>query len=384
MISEKLFEQEPLVVLGNARRPEIISDPVLPSALSCFGPRGAIIIGDWLYICDTGHHRLLGFEHDGLTDQGLASLVIGQPCFEREGRNGKSNIAANTLNVPTGLCAVKTKAGLGLAVADAWNHRVLIWHSLPEKSGVPADLVLGQKDFEPGEANQGAAPGASPDASCMHWPYGVYFGEGKLFVADSGNRRVLVWNSLPTANNQKADLVLGQRVFDCRDENAGHDPDNMSMRWPHGITIAGGKLCVSDAGNNRVMIWSQIPEVNGAPCDVVLGQKDFRGCDHNQGRYNPDASALNMPYSVASYQNWLLVTDTANSRIVGYDLSKLTTGMKAELLLGQKTFGDKGDNRWKPPQADSFCWPYHISVDGELAVISDSGNNRVSVWRLRS
>lgn len=381
MIAEQLFSIEPLVVLGNARRPELICDPVAPSALSCFGPRGAAIIGDWLYVCDTGHHRLLGFAHDGLTDQGLASLVIGQPGFNREGRNGKAAISAHSLNVPTGLCGIDYEGRQGLAVADAWNHRILIWNTLPTKSGTPADLVLGQVDFSSGESN---CARQSPDASSMHWPYGVYFGGGRLFVADSGNRRVMVWNDLPTRNNQPCDFVLGQRDFTCRDENAGHDPDAMSMRWPHGITLAGDKLCVSDAGNNRLMLWSEMPDASGAPCDIVLGQKDFSACDHNQARYNPDAASLNMPYSVAVYENWLLTTDTANSRIVGYDLNKLATGMNAELLLGQKTFADKGDNRWKPPQADSFCWPYHISVDGELAVIADSGNNRVSVWRLRS
>jgi len=29
-------------------------------------------------------------------------------------------------------------------------------------------------------------------------------------VADTQNNRVLIWNSIPTQNNQPADLVLGQ------------------------------------------------------------------------------------------------------------------------------------------------------------------------------
>ena len=34
-----------------------------------------------------------------------------------------------------------------------------------------------------------------------------------LFVADTQNNRVMVWNTLPTKNNQPADFVLGQPNF---------------------------------------------------------------------------------------------------------------------------------------------------------------------------
>src|SRR4051812_11548145 len=33
---------------------------------------------------------------------------------------------------------------------------------------------------------------------------------GKLFVSDINNMRVLVWNSIPTSNTQPPDFVLGQ------------------------------------------------------------------------------------------------------------------------------------------------------------------------------
>ena len=85
-------------------------------------------------------------------DDAPADLLIGQPDFSREGRNAKGEIGAATLNVPTGVCA-----GDGvLAVADAWNHRVLIWHGYPDASNRPADVVLGQADFSGGLANRGA------------------------------------------------------------------------------------------------------------------------------------------------------------------------------------------------------------------------------------
>ena len=54
----------------------------------------------------------------------------------------------------------------------------------------------------------------------------------------------------------------------------------------------------------------------------------------------------------------------------------------AVAVAGQPGFGAKGDNRWGPPVRDSLCWPYGVTLCGETAVISDSGNNRVLLWDL--
>lgn len=373
---EKLLLKEPLAVLGSPRVPDLIATPVLPSRTTCFGPRGALLSRDWLYICDTGHHRLLAFKADDLNDRSVAAFQIGQSDFEQEGRNGKSEPCAHSLNVPTGICLVGRES-TGLAVADAWNHRILIWHKLPQENNVPADIVLGQIDFAKSEANQGKS---APNASSMHWPYGVYFDGKCLYVADAGNRRVMIWKTLPERNNQPCDLVLGQKSFDCRDENAGHDVTAMSMRWPHGIAHWGNKLFVCDAGNNRIMVYNTEPQTMGADSDIIIGQVNFTDCDHNQKRYAPTAATLNMPYSVAICAGYLMTADTANSRIIGYDLDRLDMGMDATFLLGQPQFKDKGDNRWKPATADSLCWPYHISYSQGKLLISDSGNNRISLW----
>lgn len=38
-------------------------------------------------------------------------------------------------------------------------------------------------------------------------------------------------------------------------ENGGTSPTASSMRWCHDITIWDNNLVVTDAGNNRIMIW---------------------------------------------------------------------------------------------------------------------------------
>lgn len=375
----------PHVVLGTCADEAVLARPVVPSPTSLFGPRGACLVSPDgpLWVADSGHHRLLGWRRRPQADGTPADWVIGQPDFGCEGRNAKGAVGAESLNVPTGVCA----CGDGLAVADAWNHRVLLWHRVPQDAHVPADRVLGQADFSGGEANRGGAP----RADTLFWPYGVLWDGVRLWVADTGNRRVLMWHGLPRQHGAPADRVLGQADFTRRDENGGAAPDAASMRWPHALAAWREGLAVADAGNNRIMVWRHLPAHDNQPCDVVLGQADARQVEHNRARYWPDAACLNMPYGVAAAGSGpagsgpnarLLVADTANSRLLGWDADADHDGAPASRLTGQPGFGAKGDNRWQLPVRDSLCWPYAVSVCGGCAVIADSGNNRVVLWTL--
>jgi hypothetical protein len=378
-----LLGREPLVVLGAPRVPPLVTGGVRPDRHTCFGPRGAALLGadGPLWVCDTGHHRLLGWRRLPEHDETPADWVIGQAGFDREGRNRRGAPSALALNVPTGICRFGAR---GLAVPDAWNHRILIWNEAPTRCEAPPDLVLGQADFESAEPNRGRV---APDAGTLFWPYGIAFLAGSLFVADSENRRVLAWREPPRRNGQPADLVLGQADFQQRDENGGNAPNVASMRWPHGLCLWGGDLCVSDAGNNRVLVYAGVPERSGQAADVVLGQADGSGVDHNQSAYWPRACTLNMPYAIAAHGQWLVCADTANSRLLGFDRAARRSGAAASALTGQLDFHQKGDNRWQAPVADSLCWPYGLGVCATSAgsarvVVADSGNNRVSVWEL--
>lgn len=366
-------------ILGGHQAADGLADPIQPSASSLFGPRGVSLAGiaGPLFVCDTGHHRLLIWNQLPESDGAPADLVIGQPGFDREGRNAKGSAHAATLNVPVGVAA----ADGVLAVADAWNHRVLLWHGLPARHNQPADVTLGQATFRGCLANRGSG---RADRDTLNWCYGVAIAGGRLIVADTGNRRVLVWNRIPEANGAPADLVLGQRDFNARDENAGAQAGPVGMGWPHGIAVAGGALLVADAGSNRIMVWRAMPESNGTPCDLVLGQPDAAATDINRSAYHPSALAMSMPYGIAAQNGRILVADTANSRLIGFDAASLAMGASADALTGQAGFTDKGDNRWGLPLRDSLCWPYGIAACGRVAIIADSGNNRVLVWEAAS
>ena len=367
------------VVLGQKVAADGLADPIRPAADSLFGPRGALLAAASgpLFVCDTGHHRLLVWNTAPTRDRMAADLVIGQPDFVSEGRNGKSSVGAASLNVPTGVAA---SDGI-LAVADAWNHRVLIWHGYPTRSNQPADVVLGQADFAGGAANRGTRIASADN---LNWCYGVALEGQALYVADTGNRRVLKWDRVPVVNSASADLVLGEIDFVTRDENAGLAPDAAGMRWPHGIVVDRGRLLVADAGNNRIMVWDTMPTQNGAPCSFVLGQSNHRGVDHNQAAYYPTPASLNMPYGLAVLGDHLVAADTANCRVVGYDLDDLAMNFPARHLAGQRTFQDKGENRWGLAGRNTLCWPYGVAASGTTLVVADSGNNRVLLWESAS
>ncbi|MCG2628119.1 MULTISPECIES: NHL repeat-containing protein [Bradyrhizobium] len=362
------------VILGGEVTPDGLVQSIVPSAQTLFGPRGVCLDKNGpMFVCDSGHHRLLIWSRCPSSDQAPADILIGQSDFSREGRNAKRDIGPDTLNFPTGVAAAD---GI-LAVADAWNHRILIWNRYPSASNQPADVVLGQADFVSGLANRGRAVSRS---DTLNWCYGVAIFQGRLIVCDTGNRRVLIWNGIPTANGTPADLVLGQRDFVTRDDNAGGDVCATSMRWPHGIACHDGALAISDAGNNRVMVWRHFPTVSGTPCDFVLGQDDFAGVDHNRSSYDPSSSAMSMPYGLVIWDGQLVVCDTANSRLLGFHLQDLAMDAPATGLAAQNGFADKGDNRWRAASRDSLCWPYAASAVGRTLAIADTGNNRILIW----
>ena len=316
------------VILG--AQPATPIAPIAPAADTLFAPRGACLASREgpLIVCDTGHHRLLLWERAPHADAAPADRIFGQPHFEAEGRNAKGEVGPATLNVPTG---VAVGAGM-LAVADAWNHRVLLWHALPTRSNQPPDVVVGQADLRSGVANRGLG---AARRDTLSWPYGVAIDSGRLYVADSGNRRVLAWDSIPVASGTPADRVIDQ-----------------GLRWPHAIAAAGERVYVADAGLSRVFAW------RGGTLVSACGE------------------ALNMPYGAAFQGERLVVADTANSRLLGFDGERTA----ATRLAGQKAFDERGDNRWGRPARDSLCWPYAVSACGNTLVVADTGNDRVLLW----
>lgn len=370
---ETLTVPRPAPVILGTQPGRFVPESAVPRRTSMFGPRGVWAEpGGPLIVTDTGNHRMLIWHHLPESDATPPDLVLGQPAFDRDERNRGGAPAPTSLHVPTGALLWNG----ALLVADAWNHRVLIWRTMPHDSETPPDLVLGQRDFVSGELNRGG----SPRADTLYWPYGLATDGTRLYVADSNNRRVLVWRQFPEANGQPADMVLGQRDFVSGLENAGGHPTAASMRWPHSLASDGNRLILGDAGNNRVLIWNSLPDSHNQPADIILGQPNSLDVADNQG-YHLGQATLRFPYGVALWNDQIAVADTGNSRLMLWnDTDYLVTGQPADGVFGQVSFAENGENRWKQAARDTLCWPYGLCASGSMLAIADSGNNRILLW----
>ncbi len=274
-----------------------------------------------------------------------ASVVLGQVDFAST-TGGRSQVAGSTsagsMSTPT---AVATD-GHYLVVVDTGNDRVLLWNTVPLSSNAPPDVVLGQPDFT--TLNDPTAI----SASSFRGPQGAWIQNGRLFVADTGNNRVLIWNSIPTRNNQPADLVLGQSSFTSNTAppvNANAQPvAAANLLWnPMSVTVSpdGTHLFVADFAYNRVLIWNSIPTQNQQPADVEVGQKDMTGSTsddvNNLCSSSNDAlceKTLNQPRFALSDGTRLFIADSGNDRVLVYNTIPTTNAAAADAVLGQPDF----------------------------------------------
>ncbi len=197
--------------------------------------------------------------------QWIPEQVFGQPDGTLALPNAGTTVSAHGLHGPRGVASTPTS----VYVADTENSRVV---AFDRSSNAPdAVLVLGQNDFATSSANTGGA-----SLTSMRRPEGLCTDGTQLAVADTSNHRVLVWITLPLANGQPADIVLGQADGASVDSNRGSaSADADTLATPSGCLFARGSLLVADTGNNRVLVWNEASLMTGASADAVLGQPDF-------------------------------------------------------------------------------------------------------------
>jgi hypothetical protein len=235
-------------------------------------------------------------------DQQPADIAVGQPDLMSSVQNNGGLSASSLHNRPQ----PHLDAGR-LYVADPQNNRVLIWNTVPTANGSAANIVLGQPNMTSATANNGGL-----SAQSLSGPVFVYTDGTKLFVADANNHRVLVWNAIPSTNNAPADVVLGQPDMISGAESPA---TARTLRSPSSIHVdADGRLYVVDAGNHRVLYWNAIPTGNYAPADGVIGQPDLNSDLANNGGLS--AETLQAPSGVLAVGDVIYVADTGNSRIV--------------------------------------------------------------------
>jgi len=297
-------------------------------------PAGLSVINGKLYVSDSGNHRVLRWNGLPSDDGEVPGLVLGQDNLECGEANRRGLVGSGSLFFPF---SVRSGDDQHVIVADKDNHRVLIWQKIPFNDGWNADVCLGQFGMDEREPNRGDFDNVTPET--LSFPTSAFYHEetGKVFVVDQGNNRVLIWNKLPSNNGVPADLVLGQKDFYSREVNAGMGATRcnaVSMYFPTDVVFGRKGLFVSDSGNNRILVWKELPTENGQPADLVIGQTTFSGHQFNRGGETSECT-LNDPYGMFIDEDpedeedigKLFICDRGNSRVVMWE--ELPEGIKA-------------------------------------------------------
>lgn len=316
-----------------------------------------------LFVADGSNHRVLRFSL--ATSLTVPDLVLGQPNLSSGLPNRGGVPGLSTLANPAGV----DTDGIHLAVSDFANNRVLLWNTIPTSNGQPADVVLGQPDPVSNSAN--TLPTKGPLQ--FRTPRNAVSDGTRLFVSDSGNHRVLIWNSFPRNGRTAPDLVLGQADMMGDKPNGGSALSAAGMSSPYGITVENGRLAVVDQGNHRVLIWNQIPVQSNQPADLCIGQVS---CTSNTP--GTSATTLRNPTGCQMAQGTLYVSDAGNHRVLVFP-DPSTQNAAAMLALGQPNLST-GSVNTGGQSASTLATPFNVKVDSGRVFVVDTGNHRVLIW----
>ena len=377
--------------------------------------------GSRLFVADMHNHRVLVFNLSlGIAGYDTAAFVLGQPDFVTGGRVAANPYGnKNTVNAASGCTTAVNGCGLGRAwslsydytnqrlfVADSDNHRILVWNlAAGITSGMAASFVLGQASFTTGTKNThcGGAGAGTINACGLSRPSDAAFSAAtnRLYVADTGNHRVLEYNlSSGITNGMAATRVLGQTNmasgtpkgpcgvsgdFSC----SFHEPSSLAL------DSLARRLYVADQRMSRVLVFDISAGVtSGARASYVLGQPDFATgianspCPGGTGG-GPSACGLGnyeIHVDVDADGETLYVADGGNHRVLVFNTALLASGEAAIGVLGHDDFSSGYDSALPlyggATSRSGMLMSRGIHYDPSLdrLFIADGGNHRVLVF----
>ncbi|GEM_PF-1151013 len=251
-------------------------------------------------------------------------------------------------------------------VADADNNRIQVYSENGEHlSTIGAEMQPVYDDFSL----------ASPtDVSVDR--------EGNIYVADKNNHRVQVFSP------------MGEHVmtFGSREKReAGSDNNHLFV--PGGVSVSGDIVYIADTGNARVQVFNTTGEylktidVDCYSVEVDSGRIYYAEAPFHAilitseegetiqlfgtpGESGTDMEHLNFPLAVdADSDGNVYVADTGNHRVVIY--------RGVEDRVGDEVWGETGV---KGTDITHFSSPEGIAVWNNMVFVSDTGNSRIQVF----
>lgn len=372
----------------------------------------ALDASDNLYTGDFLLQRVMRFQpaKSGTPPPSLtATATLGQASLTIFNNGGPAR--PFSITVPT-IAIDKSVTPNRLYATDGQNNRVLAWNDITSATnGQPADLVLGQPDFELNGCNDGTASGdvngVGPDSLCFPVGLGVD-ANGNVYVADTLNNRVLEYTtpfagcaSLPCVG-PAASFVIGQSSASDFVGIKCAQPPTLTAKGlclPDAVAFdAAANLYVADSSNCRVLEYSN-PMASPSPnvtADTVFGQgttgsgSEFTTnvCgDGVHGNPDPTANTLSLPAGVTFDQTGnMYVADSGACRALEYNTplaNPAAPNVTANTVWGQAgkfttAVCSDGVGNDPPPSATGLGQTVGVALDVlSNLYIADLGNNRV-------
>lgn len=151
------------------------------------------------------------------------------------------------------------RTGATLLVLDP--PRIVGYSTPAAGSNQQVSFAIGQSNLTNKIANDGGVSASTLSDTVLD----MIVADGKMFVADTSNNRVLIYNDVATslATGTAASIVLGQSAMTLAAEGSGLG----GMRRPTGVAVIDGRLFVADMGNKRLLIWDELPTTSGEAAD---------------------------------------------------------------------------------------------------------------------
>jgi uncharacterized protein (TIGR03437 family) len=306
-------------------------------------------------------------------------------------------------------------------VCDSTANRIVRYNS-PDQWATPVPdafspaqvAFYGQNSALEGGSNRGRGPGR-PESNTLFRPSAAAVLNNELWVADTGNNRILVLGETGNLNFTIGTRLVGQARFDANGTNLVEGRDLFVNFVPTSPEIQDRDLCaaitgpfrgsalavdrnstpnhlyVADSINNRILAFNDVRSVGTdtrtlltQEADLFIGQPDkyhTAGNYPNANRLSPSDQGLCTPSGVAvDAEGNLWVADTGNGRLVRFPApfnQPAGTIHRATVVLGQSNFTFKITD----PSSFTMSLPVGVTVFsyGDVAA-SDVLHNRVLIF----
>jgi predicted membrane-bound mannosyltransferase/DNA-binding beta-propeller fold protein YncE len=285
-------------------------------------PRGIAAAADGsLFVADSLNHRILHLDQTGKVTQVIGKVSPGCPYAQVP----PPDVPLDTFCEPWAVAA--SPDGKFFFVADTWNHRVLKF----EMDGTPVKS-WGTPNYDP----------VSSGPFGMWGPRGIAVdAKGRVFVADTGNKRILIYDT------------DGNFIFQIGAEGMS----NGQFEEPVGLAFdLQNNLYVADTWNQRIQVFAPVEN----------GNSYFFSNQWTIGGWNGESND-NKPYLAVDHQGHLFATDPEDFRVLEFTLS------------GQfiRTWGSYGAGM------NNFGLASGVAVDSQGKIwVSDTANNRLLQFSL--